>query len=112
MRVWTVGGDLTAGDIAEAIAAEFAPDGRFGVACLRCWTSEPVGKIFCLVEAEDLDLMAALRRRSRRPIAEEIYPVSEHARLGPGITASDLDHDAAKGHEPNWAEESPGCGHT
>ena len=83
MQVRTVEGHLTAHEVTEALTGELAADGRFGVTCLRCWVSEPVGKVFCLLEADDLDLIAALRRRARRVIAEETYPVSEHARRFP-----------------------------
>lgn len=78
LDVQTFGTGVAAADLVRIGGAE--PDGRFGVTYLRCWVSEPAGKVFRLVEADDPDLVASGHRRTAGLVAHEIYPVSEHTR--------------------------------
>ena len=48
----------------------------FGVTCLRSWMSEPPGKVFCLVEADDADLARSVHARSGL-VADEWLRVRE-----------------------------------
>jgi hypothetical protein len=40
---------------------------------------EEAGKIFCLVDAPDAEAANAVHRQVHGLVADEIYPVSEHA---------------------------------
>jgi hypothetical protein len=89
MDVHTFGEGASTTDLVRACEAELAAEGRFGVSYLRYWVSEPAGKVFCLVEADDPDLVTS--RHGQRPslVAHEVYPVSEHVRRWPGPGPTD-----------------------
>ena len=53
--------------------------GAYGVSYLRYWVDEAAGKIFCLVEAPDAEAANTVHREAHGLVADEIYPVSEHA---------------------------------
>lgn len=77
--VYTIGSDLTAADVTRAHSGEPGPRARYGVSHLRYWVNEAGGKVFCLIEADDLDLARTVHPPSHGLTAEEIHPVSEHA---------------------------------
>ena len=79
MDVHTLGEGAAAEEAIAFCKADFAARDRFGVSCLRYWVSDTGGKVFCLLEADDLDLASTLHRGARGSIAREIYHVSEHA---------------------------------
>jgi Protein of unknown function (DUF4242) len=45
----------------------------------RYWVDEEAGKIFCLVDAPDVEAANTVHRQAHGLVADEIYPVSEHA---------------------------------
>ena len=79
MDVHTVPGGVAAADVAQAHQADLATQGAFGVDYQRYWVDEQAGKIFCLVEAPDAEAAAAVHREAHGLVADEIFPVSEHA---------------------------------
>ncbi len=79
MDVHTVQGGVSATDVAAAHQADLETQARFGVSYLRYWVNEPAGKIFCLVEADNAELANTVHREAHGLVADEIYPVSEHA---------------------------------
>jgi len=79
MDVHTVEGGVAEADVAAAHAADLATQGQFGVNYVRYWVDEEAGKIFCLVEAPDAEAANSCHREAHGLVADEIYPVSEHA---------------------------------
>jgi hypothetical protein len=79
MDVHTIEGGVTAADVAGAHAADVAHQETHGVNYLRYWVDEAAGKIFCLVEAPDAESANTVHREAHGLVADEIYPVSEHA---------------------------------
>jgi hypothetical protein len=79
MDVHTIEGGVGAEDVAVAHLADLATQGDFGVNYLRYWVDEAAGKIFCLVDAPDADAANDVHRKAHGLVADEIYPVSEHA---------------------------------
>ncbi len=55
------------------------PRPPYGVNYLRYWVDEAAGKIFCLVDAPDAEAANTVHREAHGLVADEIYPVSEHA---------------------------------
>ena len=79
MDVHTIEGGVEAHDVAAAHRADLATQGAFQVNYLRYWVDEEAGKIFCLVDAPDAEAAHAVHRTAHGLVADEIYPVSEHA---------------------------------
>ncbi len=79
MDVHNIEGGVSATDVAEAHQADLKTQGAYGVSYLRYWVDESAGKIFCLVEAEDAEAANTVHREAHGLVADEIYPVSEHA---------------------------------
>ena len=79
MDVHTIEGGVSSSDVAEAHLADLETQGQYGVNDLRYWVDESAGKIFCLVEAKDADAANTVHREVHGVVADEIYPVSEHA---------------------------------
>ncbi|MCH7584441.1 MAG: DUF4242 domain-containing protein [Acidobacteria bacterium] len=79
MDVHTIGGGVSAAEVAEAHKKDLKTQGRYGVSYLRYWVNEAAGKIFCLIEADDADLAKTAHREIHGLVADEIYSVSEHA---------------------------------
>ncbi len=79
MDVHNIEGGVSATDVAEAHQADLKTQGAYGVSYLRYWVDESAGKIFCLVEAEDAETANTVHREAHGLVADEIYPVSEHA---------------------------------
>lgn len=79
MDVHTIEGGVSAADVAEAHRADLETQGAYDVSYLRYWVDESAGKIFCLVEANDADAANTVHREAHGLVADEIYPVSEHA---------------------------------
>ena len=55
---------------------------HFGVIRLRSWVSEPAGKVFHLIEADDAGLLTSPRCTT---VDREIYPVAERIGRQPGF---------------------------
>ena len=79
MDVHTIEGGVTEADVAGAHQADLATQGAFGVSYLKYWVDEQAGKIFCLVDAPDAETANTVHREAHGLVADEIYPVSEHA---------------------------------
>ncbi len=65
----------TAGDVAEAHAADLQVQERYGVRYLHYWADVTGGKVFCLIEAPNADAAHAVHRDAHGLVADEIYPV-------------------------------------
>jgi hypothetical protein len=79
MDVHNIEGGVGAEDVASAHLADLATQGEFGVNYLRYWVDEAAGKIFCLVDAPDAEAANTVHRKAHGLVADEIYPVTEHA---------------------------------
>ncbi|MPZ74419.1 MAG: DUF4242 domain-containing protein [Nitriliruptorales bacterium] len=79
MDVHTIKGGVSAADVAEAHQKDLDTQVRYGVSYLRYWVDEAAGKIFCLVEADDVKSANTVHREAHGLVADEIFPVSEHA---------------------------------
>lgn len=79
MDVHNIEGGVAEADVASAHSADLATQGAYGVNYLRYWVDESAGKIFCLVEAPDADTATTVHREAHGLVADEIYPVTEHA---------------------------------
>ena len=63
--------------LSGAHAADLNTQERYGVSYLRYWVDESAGKIFCLVDAPDIDTANTVHREAHGLVADEIFPVSE-----------------------------------
>ena len=79
MDVHHIDGGVAPADAAAAHSADLATQGEFGVNYLRYWVDGTGGKIFCLVDAPDAETATAVHRKAHGLVADEIYPVTEHA---------------------------------
>ena len=79
MDVHNIEGGVAEADVASAHKADLATQGAFGVKYLRYWVDEEAGKIFCLVDAPDAEAANTVHRQAHGLVADEIYPVTEHA---------------------------------
>ncbi|MPZ73060.1 MAG: DUF4242 domain-containing protein [Nitriliruptorales bacterium] len=79
MDVHSIEGGVAAADVADAHRADLATQSKYAVSYLRYWIDEEGGKIFCLVDAPNAEAAAAVHREAHGLVADEIYPVSEHA---------------------------------
>jgi len=79
MDVHHMEGGVAPADVAAAHSADLATQGEFGVNYLRYWVDGTGGKIFCLVDAPDAETATAVHRKAHGLVADEIYPVTEHA---------------------------------
>jgi hypothetical protein len=79
MDIHTIDGGVAAADVAAAHQADLATQDAHGVNYQRYWVDEAAGKIFCLVEAPDAETATTVHRVAHGLVADEIYPVSEHA---------------------------------
>jgi hypothetical protein len=79
MDVHNIEGGVSAADVAGAHAADVAIQDKHGVSYRSYWVDEVAGKIFCLVDAPDAEAANTVHRDAHGLVADEIYPVSEHA---------------------------------
>ena len=79
MDVHNIEGGVAAGDVAGAHQADLDTQDAYGVTYKRYWVDEQAGKIFCLVEAPDAETANTVHREAHGLVADEIYPVTEHA---------------------------------
>jgi Nickel responsive protein SCO4226-like len=79
MDIHTMDGPVGMGDVAKAHAADLQTQEKYGVKYLRYWVSEADSKIFCLVDAPDIDAANTVHREAHGLVADEIFPVSEGA---------------------------------
>ncbi len=79
MDVHHIADGVTMADVAKAHEADLAHQGDHDVNYLRYWVDEAQGQIFCLVDAPDAEAANTVHREAHGLVADEIYPVTEHA---------------------------------
>ncbi len=79
MDVHNIAGGVSAADVAGAHQADLQTQTAYGVDYKTYWVDEHAGKIFCLVEAPDAETANTVHREAHGLVADEIYPVSQHA---------------------------------
>lgn len=67
----------TAGDVAEAHAADLEIQGQHGVRYEKYWVDLRAGKFFCLVEAPSAEAANKVHRESHGLVADHLYEVQE-----------------------------------
>jgi len=77
MDVHNLDGGVSLDDVATAHAADLDAQGAYDVKYLRYWVNEPVGKVFCLVEAPSADAAATVHREAHGLVADSIFEVQE-----------------------------------
>ncbi|TMK85099.1 MAG: DUF4242 domain-containing protein [Actinobacteria bacterium] len=77
MDIHTIGGGVSAEDVAKAHMADLQTQGKYDVRYLRYWVDEHAGKIFCLAEAPSAEAAANVHREAHGLEAEEIFEVQE-----------------------------------
>ena len=68
---------LTADAVARVHQADVKTQSKYGVKYLRSWFDLRIGKVFCLIEAPDEEVVAAALRETRGPLADELIEVKE-----------------------------------
>jgi hypothetical protein len=79
MDVHNLPGPVSLDDVAKAHAADLQTQGEHDVRYLRYWVDEKNGKVFCLVDAPDVDAANTVHREAHGLVADEIHPVAEGA---------------------------------
>ncbi len=79
MDVHTLGGEVSASDVAAAHQKDIETQEKYGVDYKHYWVDESAGKIFCLVEAPNAEAAHTVHREAHGLVADEIYQVSEGA---------------------------------
>jgi hypothetical protein len=64
-------------EAAKAHAADVATQEEYGVHYLRYWVDEAEGRLFCLVDAPDVETANAVHREAHGLVADQIFPVAE-----------------------------------
>ncbi len=77
MDVHELGGGVTMDDVAKAHQADLATQGPYDVNYLRYWVDEAGGRIFCLVEAPDVEAANRVHREAHGLVADHVHPVQE-----------------------------------
>ncbi|MDQ3043924.1 MAG: DUF4242 domain-containing protein [Chloroflexota bacterium] len=68
---------LTAEAVAGAHAKDLEIQGKHGVTYHRYWYDTESGKVFCLVEAPNIEAAEQLHREAHGLVADEIHEVKE-----------------------------------
>ena len=71
--------DLTGAAVAKAHARDVEVGPKYGVTYLRYWYDEATGKVFCLVEAPDVEAAIMTHREAHGLLADIIQEVKEGA---------------------------------
>ena len=77
MDIHTIGGGVSADDVAKAHMADLQTQGAYDVRYLRYWVNEHGGKVFCLVEAPSAEAASAVHREAHGLVADEVFEVQE-----------------------------------
>jgi len=77
MDVHTLGGGVTADDVAVAHAADLKTQAAHDVRYLRYWVNEEAGKIFCLVDAPSAEAASTVHREAHGLVADDVFEVQE-----------------------------------
>ena len=70
---------LTVDAVKGARARDVEMQGKHSVKYLKYWFNETTGKVFCLVEAPDIEAAIAVHREAYGLVADEIVEVREGA---------------------------------
>ncbi|MDQ3608401.1 MAG: DUF4242 domain-containing protein [Actinomycetota bacterium] len=79
MDVHNIEGGVSASDVAEAHKKDLEEQEKHGVNYKSYWVDEQAGKVFCLVEAPDVEAAHTVHREAHGLVADEIYEVEEGA---------------------------------
>jgi uncharacterized protein DUF4242 len=79
MDVHHLDGPVSTDDVAKAHMADLQLQDKYDVNYQRYWVDEANGKIFCLVDAPDVEAAHAVHRKAHGLVADEIFPVAEGA---------------------------------
>jgi len=79
MDVHHMDGGVAVGDVAAAHMADLQEQSQHGVSYLKYWVNEGEGRIFCLVDAPNVEAANTVHREAHGLVADEIYEVSEGA---------------------------------
>ena len=77
--VHNLDGPVSIDEVAKAHAADLQAQPEFGLHYLRYWVDQSHGRIFCLVDAPDVDAANAVHHKAHGLVADEIFPVQEGA---------------------------------
>ncbi len=77
MDVHNLEGEVSAKDVADAHAKDVETQTPYGVDYMKYWVDEKAGKIFCLVDAPDVETAHRVHREAHGLVADEIYEVRE-----------------------------------
>jgi hypothetical protein len=66
---------LTKDAIRNAHAKDLETQGQYGVHYLSYWFNDQTGKVFCLVEAPDIESAERVHREAHGFVADHIYEV-------------------------------------
>lgn len=70
---------LTGEAVAGAHARDLEVGPKYGVSYLRYWYDEATGKVFCLVEAPDVEAAIMTHKEAHGLLADELVEVKEGA---------------------------------
>lgn len=68
---------LTEEAVRQAHARDLEVQGKYGVSYLKYWFDETTGKVFCLVEAPDVDAAIEVHREAHGLLADRLVQVRE-----------------------------------
>jgi uncharacterized protein DUF4242 len=77
MDVHNIEGGVSATDVADAHMKDLQEQAKHGVNYKSYWVAEEEGKIFCLVEAPNLEAANIVHREAHGLVADEVYEVQE-----------------------------------
>jgi uncharacterized protein DUF4242 len=77
MDVHNIEGGVSATDVADAHMKDLQEQAKHGVNYKSYWVAEEEGKIFCLVEAPNLEAANIVHREAHGLVADEVYEVRE-----------------------------------
>ena len=75
MDVHTLDGPVAVADVAKAHAADLQTQEQYGVKYLSYWFNDRTGKVFCLVEAPDMESAERVHREAHGFVADQIFEV-------------------------------------
>jgi hypothetical protein len=105
MDVHNLGGKVKLAAVAQAHTRDLAVQDKYGVQFLKYWVDEKNGLIFCLVSANDSELIRMAHKEAHGLLPNRIYPVSGEMAttikgnqnlfldvhlLGPGVSPNDV----------------------
>ncbi len=77
MDIHALDGGVSIDDVAKAHQADLATQAKYGVDYQRYWVDEAEGKIFCLVEAPDVESANLVHKEAHGLVADQIFLVRE-----------------------------------